>query len=115
MVLCVKNNVQGNLRTHLITETLKSGFLVVFYRDLAIAETETIPEDGGINERISEGIKSLLTYIENNPGERINVIALEINRPAKTIERWIRKLRDDGKIEFRGSKKTGGYYLTEGT
>ena len=80
-----------------------------------IAETETIPEDGGINEGInegiSEGIKSLLTYIENNPGDRIKVIALEIKRPAKTIERWIRKLRDDGKIEFRGSKKTGGYYL----
>ena len=83
------------------------GVLVIFHGDLAVVKTETPQEDGGI----SEGIKSLLTYIENNPGERIKVIALEINRPAKTIERWIKKLQDEGKVEFRGSKKTGGYYF----
>jgi len=33
-----------------------------------------------------------------------------MNKPAKTIERWIKKLREKGKIEFRGSKKAGGYY-----
>jgi ATP-dependent DNA helicase RecG len=62
-------------------ETLKSGFVVVFYRDLAITKTEGIQEGGGI----SEGIKSLLTYIESNPGKRINIIAQEMNKPAKTI------------------------------
>ncbi len=91
-------------------ETLKSGFMVVFYRDLAIKKKEGLQEGGGISEGISEGIKSLLTYIENNPGKRINIIAQEMNKPAKTIERWIKKLREKGKIEFRGSKKAGGYY-----
>jgi len=38
------------------------GFLVVFHRDLAIAETATISEDGRIN--------SLLAYVKNNPGKR---------------------------------------------
>jgi prophage antirepressor-like protein len=46
------------------------------------------------------------------PGKRIASIAGEINRPPKTIERWIKKLRDEGKIKFRGSRKTGGYYVT---
>ncbi len=92
-------------------ETLKSGFLVVFYRNPAMTKIESIPEDGGISEGISEGIKSLLVYIGNSPGMRIKVIAHGINRPAKTIERWIKKLREEGRIDFIGSKKTGGYYL----
>jgi ATP-dependent DNA helicase RecG len=65
----------------------------------------------GLNEGINEGIKSLLVYIEENPGKRITSIAAGIGKPAKTIERWIKKLRKDGKIEFRRSKKTGGYYV----
>lgn len=91
-------------------ETLKSGFLVIFYRDLTIEKTGGVPKDEGISEGISEGIKSLLAYIESNPGKRINIIAREMNRPEKTIERWMKKLRDENKVEFRGSKKTGGYY-----
>ena len=27
----------------------------------------------------------------------------------RTIERWIKQLKEDGKIEFRGSPKKGGY------
>jgi ATP-dependent DNA helicase RecG len=92
-------------------ETLKSGFLVVFHRSPAMTENKKTQEDEGISEGISEGIKSLLVYIEENPGMRIKVIAREINRPAKTIERWIKKLREEGRIDFIGSKKTGGYYL----
>jgi ATP-dependent DNA helicase RecG len=96
-------------------ETLKSGFLVVFFRN---PETNIRKPGGlnegineGISEGINEGIKSLLVYIEENPGKRITAIAAEIDKPAKTIERWIKKLRKEGKIEFRGSKKTGGYYV----
>jgi ATP-dependent DNA helicase RecG len=32
--------------------------------------------------------------------------------PVKTLERWIKILRSGGKIEFRGSPKTGGYWTT---
>ncbi len=27
----------------------------------------------------------------------------------RTIERWLKQLRDEDKIEFKGSAKTGGY------
>jgi len=34
-----------------------------------------------------------------------------LHTPSKTIERWLKKLKDEGKIEFKGSSKTGGYYI----
>jgi hypothetical protein len=35
-----------------------------------------------------------------------------MNIPPKTIERWITSLKSDNKIEFRGIKKTGGYFVS---
>ena len=29
----------------------------------------------------------------------------------KTVERWIKQLKEEGKIEFRGSPKKGGYLV----
>lgn len=94
-------------------ETLKSGFLVVFHRDLAITKTQTVPEGGGISGGISGGINSLVAFVSNNPGKRTADIAKDLDLSPRTAERWIRKLKDEGKIEFRGSKKTGGYYAKE--
>jgi hypothetical protein len=34
-----------------------------------------------------------------------------MNIPKRTIERWLQKLRNDGKIEYRGVAKTGGYFI----
>lgn len=65
------------------------------------------------NEGISEGIKLLLQYIKKTPGQRIPQLATGLNIPAKTIERWISELRKEQLVEFRGSKKAGGYYFTE--
>lgn len=36
-----------------------------------------------------------------------------IDIPAKSIERYIKQLKDAGIIEFKGANRTGGYYLTE--
>ncbi len=33
--------------------------------------------------------------------------------PYKSVERYIKTLKDKGIIERKGSKKTGGYYLCE--
>jgi predicted transcriptional regulator len=52
----------------------------------------------------------LLAYVENNPGKKTADIGKGINVSTRTAERYVKKLRDYGKIEFRGSKKTGGYY-----
>ena len=35
----------------------------------------------------------------------------KLNTSIKNIEGYIKQLRDSKKIEFRGSSKTGGYYV----
>jgi len=70
-----------------------------------------VKKDGVINEGINEGINSLYQYIKNNPSQRVSNISKVLNIPSKTIERWIKQLKEEDKIEYRGSKKTGGYYV----
>ena len=66
-------------------------------------------ENVRINEGINEGIKKLYNYIKNNPHKRTSQISKDLQVPIKTLERWIKKLKEEGKIEYVGSKKTGGY------
>lgn len=41
--------------------------------------------------------------------------ATEYNVTQRTIERWLKQLKDQGQIEFNGAPKTGGYYATTGS
>jgi ATP-dependent DNA helicase RecG len=52
----------------------------------------------------------LLNYIKKNPSQRVAHFEEHLKIPTKTLERWIKQLREGNKIEFRGSKKTGGYF-----
>jgi ATP-dependent DNA helicase RecG len=65
---------------------------------------------GGVSGGVSGGV-NLLDYIEKNPGKRTSQMVNEINMAKRTIERQLKKLRDEGKIEFRGSAKKGGYFI----
>jgi len=56
------------------------------------------------------GVK-ILEYIRLHPGCRANAIAEAIGTTTRTVERHIRQLREQGKIEFRGVPKTGGYNI----
>ena len=58
----------------------------------------------------NEGVKTLLQLIEKYPNKKTPFFVKELNTSVKNIERWIKKLRDEGKVEFIGSSKTGGYY-----
>lgn len=64
----------------------------------------------GVSEGVNEGVNELLLVIMENPGQRVPVLAEKIQRPIKTTERWIKKLKMIDKIEFKGNSKTGGYY-----
>lgn len=66
----------------------------------------------GINGGVNEGINRLMEFIRKNPGKRVVEIAAALNIPSKTIERWIKKLREQGKIVFIGPRKTGGYHAS---
>lgn len=63
--------------------------------------------DGGVNE----GVNSLFVLIGKNGGGRIPYYADLLESPVKTVERWVKQLRKEGKIEFRGAPKTGAYYI----
>ena len=60
------------------------------------------------------GIKELHKFIEENQPVRVSHIKEYFNEvTTRTLERWIKRLKEEGKIEFRGSKKTGGYYTKD--
>ena len=53
-----------------------------------------------------------LTIIEQNQLTNTTTLATQFTPvPRRIIELWIKDLKDDGKIEFRGAKKTGEYYV----
>jgi len=65
----------------------------------------------GLNEGLNEGENKLFDTIKKNPGIRIPEMAKILLSPKKTVERWISKLKKMNLIEYRGSKKTGGYFV----
>lgn len=91
-------------------EKIKSGFLVSFYRHSIAAVPAKEKKGEGVNEGVNEGVKFLLEYIRKNPGKRAPYIAIMIKIPLKTLERWLKKLKVERKIKYKGSSKTGGYY-----
>ena len=88
-------------------ENIKTGFVVTFYRPGA----KTAPEKTKKVEGVSEGVKLLEEYIRENPGLRVPSISRVIHIAPKTLERWLKKLKSEGKINYKGSTKTGGYYV----
>ncbi len=72
--------------------------------------------NGGLNEvngGLNGGLKSVFEIIQNNPGKQAKDISIILNnRSLSTIEKQIRTLVRMGIIERIGSKKTGGYHLT---
>jgi ATP-dependent DNA helicase RecG len=70
----------------------------------------------GVTEGVTEGVKNkitaLLLTISNNEGNRIPFLTKQLSESEKNIERYIKQLREYALIEYKGSTKTGGYYLT---
>ncbi len=73
--------------------------------------------NGGTNGGINGGIKlsskeELFIFIANHPGLNTKTIKAKTELSQRTLERWIKELKEDGKIQFRGPNKTGGYYVS---
>lgn len=66
--------------------------------------------DEGINEGINELESLILTFLKKKPGAKGYEIAEYIQKGAATTERYLRSLKDKELIEYKGSRKTGGYY-----
>ena len=63
-----------------------------------------------INGGVNGGVNGLFAYLQSNPGKRASELAEALETPLRTIERWLKQLKEDRHIEFRGAPKTGGYF-----
>jgi|GEM_PF-5002259 len=83
-------------------EEIGSSFVVTFFKE----------ESRKRGEGLNEGLKSVLKAIQNQPGVQAKELIEKLEgRPLKTIERQIKALMESKRIERRGSRKTGGYFI----
>lgn len=73
--------------------------------------TEQDSIDEGLNGGVNGGVNGVIKLITEQPGITTNKIKGILNLSQRTTERWLKQLREEGKIEFRGAPKTGGYYV----
>ncbi len=66
----------------------------------------------GVDGGDSGGANIVFEYLQKNPNQNAKIISKNLNIPLRTIQRLLKQLKDDGKIIFQGSKKTGGYVIT---
>ncbi len=66
---------------------------------------------GGLSGGLNENLDLIKKYITKHPGKKTSEIAEATRTPFKTLEKWLKKLKDAQIIEFKGSKKTGGYFI----
>lgn len=60
---------------------------------------------------LNAGQQAVLECIKENAGFRVPRLSDLTGIPAKSIERHVKALTERGLITFRGSKKSGGYYV----
>ena len=117
-----------NVKDNTVSVTFP-GLVVPFNYDEGITEgiTEGIEslinaiEIEGISKGISKGItvavkesyKNIIGLIIKEKNIRASEIAEKLDRPYKTIERHISTLKELGAIEYEGSKRAGGYIVTD--
>ncbi len=65
----------------------------------------------GVTDTTKGELINILRLFNNEKGLRLKDIALRINRPTKTVERYLKMLKDLSVIEFVGSPRNGKYVL----
>jgi len=68
---------------------------------------------GGVNEGVNERLVKIISMIKNFEGIKGTVISNKTNIPYRTLKNDISLLTRLGIITRKGSKKKGGYHLTE--
>lgn len=71
----------------------------------------------GVNDGVYDGVRKemieLVTLINGNEGLKTAEIATKRGKSKPTIERYLKQAKQLRIIEYRGSPKTGGYYITK--
>jgi len=86
-----------------IFEEFQHGFRVILFKDKI---------DVGVSGGVNVGVNELHDFIQKHQPVKINHLVVHFdNVTQRTVERWLKQLKDEGKIKFKGSPKTGGYYV----
>ena len=92
-------------------------FKFTIYRRRNNFNTKTLKniENGTINGTIKreDKKKHILEILNINHGLNSRQLIEMTKFKERTIKRYLKELTDEGSIEFRGSNKTGGYYLKD--
>lgn len=64
----------------------------------------------GVSGGVSPESAHLLQLIQAQPRLKTIELVAQTGKPQRTVERWLKQLKDSQRIEFRGAPKTGGYY-----
>jgi ATP-dependent DNA helicase RecG len=98
-----------------VYEATQGGMAVTVFKK--IAELDINEQDGGANEGVNVGVNvgvnGLLSYIKTHPGQSAGEMAVAFKVTKRTMERWLKQLKETNEIEFRGAPKTGGYFSTK--
>jgi len=97
-------------------EEIQNGFRVTVFKATQITTLKKKIAGGvneGVSEGVNEGVKSLYQTILRKPGIRMPELSNTMQVPAKTLERWIKQLRDEKRVVFKGASKTGGYFVCD--
>ena len=85
---------------------------------LCLTFTKPAAEEGeGVSGGVSGGVNDLAglaALIAQHPGANTASLVELSQTPRRTVERWLKQLKDQGHIEFKGAPKTGGYYPKTG-
>ena len=77
-----------------------------FMKNVFRSNDAQLKNAGGVNG----GVNGVLAYINDHPNLKAQQLSAQLNIPLRTLQRYIRQLKEEGKIEFRGAAKTGGYF-----
>lgn len=67
--------------------------------------------DEPVNEPVNDVLKDILDFIKSNPGIKKTAIITHTGKSKATLTRYLKQLVEQDLIEYKGSDKTGGYYL----
>ncbi len=71
---------------------------------------ESFESNVGANVGANVGVGKLYFIILENPGLNAKQLNEYFDVTSRTIERWIKQLKNESKITFKGNSKTGGYW-----
>ena len=81
-----------------------------YMRNIFYSNTKPIESNEGVNGGLNGGLNDIINLISKYPNISATRISKNSNISLRTVQRHLKQLKDEDKIKYIGSKKSGGYY-----